>query len=239
MNLNEYIKSRKEDVHAYLKDINYENLERENAAENLSPELDLMFNKTPTYRKETNNFLISIRNAYNHLVDDELEFASSIEEVETAIHEFEIKLTNLIKEFKNNILNIFSEETGYKQNAIDSNLDFINIKIRKRSEKVSTNELHRAGQFYNLKEIFICIYIFVYQIKDKEIKLKNLYALIKVMYEEDSQEYQEAIKIYEKFKLNTMHYDRFIRQYNEQIDKLLPSQVEEAEELDNKPKSRS
>ena len=131
MNLNEYIKSRKEDVHAYLKDINYENLERENSAENLSPELDLMFNKTPTYRKETNNFLISIRNAYNHLVDDELEFASSIEEVETAIHEFEIKLTNLIKEFKNNILNIFSEETGYKQNAIDSNLDFINIKIRK------------------------------------------------------------------------------------------------------------
>lgn len=238
MNLNEYIKSRIADVRAYLKGINYANLKAENVIENLSPELDLMFNKTPAYRKETNIFLISIRNAYAHLVDDELEFASSIEEVETAIHEFELTIKNLIKVFKNNILTTYGKETGYKVNSINNDLSFIQIRIRRRDEKMSPDELHKYNELDGLREIIPCIYTFICEIEDKSIKSSKLLDLINATYEVGSPEYIKAMGNYMGSVLNERNYDNFIELYNAELEKLGFSSEEE-KDVSSSPKSRS
>lgn len=220
MNLNEYIKRRKEDIRAYLKDINYENLERENAVEGLPEEIDLMFNKNPIYRKETDRFVIAVKNAYDHLVDDELEFASDIKEVEGYIHEFEMSLKSLVKLFKNNILILFNRETKYKVNIINNDLSFIQIRIRKREEKLSSDEIHKLNELSGFKEIIYCIYTLIYEIKDKSIKSSNLLDLINMTYNVGSPEYTEAMNNFMGIVLNEKNYDNFIKLYEEEMEVL-------------------
>lgn len=237
MNLDEYIKSRIEDVRAYLKGINYENLEAEKAVEGLLKEVSLMFNDNELYRKETDKFLIAVKNAYDHLVTDELEFASSTKEVEDYIHEFENTLKNIVKAFKNNILTIYGKETGYKVNSINNDLSFIQIRIRRREEKISSDELHKYNELDGLREIIPCIYMFIYEIKDKSIKSSNLLDLINATYKVGSPEYTKAMRNYMGTVLNERNYDNFIGLYNNELEKLGFSSEER--ELNSSPKSRS
>lgn len=214
MNIREYIDKRIKDIDFYLRGINYKNLNAENMVEKLPESLDTMFNKTPIYRKETENFVVTIRNFYDTLIAEELEFAESIQEVEICISKFETKLKLLIKEFKNKIFINYAKETGYQSNTINNSIEDLRIKIRdSKEERISPEKLHNLNELNGLREIFIYIYAFIEMIKDKTIKLENLLDLINVKYKVGTPEYKELIVKYVKLKSKN-NYNEFIELYN-------------------------
>lgn len=213
-NLNEYIKNRLRDIEVYLKDINFANLHDDRAIENLPQELDIIFNKSPLYRVETNKFVMAIRNSYDYLKYNRIEFASTKGEVDAAILEFETAIKMNIREFKNNILSVFNKE-GYKPNIINNDLGFIVVRIRKADDKKTENELIR------LKDIIPCIYTLMYMIKDKRFKANNFLDLVNAKYSVRDPEYPDLMGKYIKI-LNEKDYDKFVDLYEREM-KLLTS----------------
>lgn len=219
LNVNEYREKRLADIRYYLRGINYNNLNSNNAIEKLSGDIDAMFNRNTLYRRETNKFVVAVNNAYYYLKDDKLEFANSVQEIDKYIEEFEKKLKQIIVDFKNNILNIFKEETGYQPNTINNSLDFIKIKIRDKNERLTADELHDKNELNGLREIVNLIYTFICMIKDKRFKSENILDLVNMKYSVRDAEYIKEMKKYLEI-LNEQDYDKFIILYEESINRL-------------------
>jgi len=228
MNIEEYKNSRLRDINFYLRGISYKNLEAETLLERLPEELDVIFNRNPLYREETIKFVSEIKNSYDLLKANELEFVETKEEVDVAITNFEIKLKHIAKEFKDNILVAHAKETGYQPSVINNSVEPINIKIRDISEeKLTRDELHDIDEIDGLREITAYIYAFICMIKDKVIKSTTMQDLINLKFSVRSPEYKEAFRRYLETK-NEKNYTKF----NELYSKLLNDWGITREDLD-------
>lgn len=215
MNIKEYKRSKLRDIDFYLRGISYKNLEATSLLERLPEELDIIFNKNPLYREETIKFVSEIRNSYDLLKANELEFAETKEEVDVAIANFEIKLKQIANDFKNNILVAHTKETGYQSSIINNSIEPIKVKIRDiNEEKLTRDELHEIDELDGLREITAYIYAFIYMIKDKAMKSANLLDLINLKYSVRSHEYKIAFGRYLKTK-NEKNYTKFNELYSE------------------------
>ena len=212
MNIGEYINKRLADVRYYLRGINYNKSDSEKAVEGLSDSVNAYFNDNEVYRVEVNKLVSAIKHMYDTLKDHELEFAASEEEVDDAILNFELKLKELIKIFKNNILAAFQNDTGHLSNLLDSGLDGINIKIRDKNEKTSVEELHKRGEFNGLREIFRYMHDLIYFLKDKSCKLANFKEVMKQKYKVGSLEYKRCLDCLKALD-KTRNYYEFLEAY--------------------------
>lgn len=221
MNVEVYKNNRIKDIKFYLRGINYKNLDSEILVEKLSSEIEVFFNQNSLYRKETYKFILTVRNLYDSLLMEELEFADTKDAVDTAIEIFEKKLKILIKEFKNAILKKHYEDTGYQSYTINNSIESIVIKIRNIDEqKRSAEEIHNLMELYGLKDIFVVVHTLICMIKDKAIKSKTLNDLISLKYTFGTPVYKEKMSKYMTMVMNEKDYNKFLDKYNILLDEM-------------------
>lgn len=236
MRIEQYKRERLEDVKYYLRGINYKNLKSDKVVFGLHGDMDTIFNnkviqtgidgetttKLNAYRVCVNEFLLKLRNAYDSLIADDLEFAYTKQEVDTGIFKFEVKLIELIRDFKNKMLQAFCIQSGYNANVINNDLSFIRIKIRDRIEVASmtSDDLHAENELNGLREIFLCIYTLMQMIKDKKIKMDLFLDMVNVQYKVNEPEYAVMFRRYLELK-NKQDYDSFVAMYDKDVNEML------------------
>ena len=219
MNLIEYIDKRLLDVKYYLRGINYNKTNSENIVKGLNEKMNYIFNQHPLYRTETNKFALEIKNQYDLLVATKLEFATTKQEVDKSILEFETTIKEIMINFKNNILRIMQKNSNYNSNTINHDMSFINIRIRNKDDKKTRDELHQVNELDGIRDCFCCIYTFIYMIMDKYDKLEEFLNWVNEAYHVTEKEYTNYLGIYTKL-INERNYDRFIKIYNDTVIKL-------------------
>lgn len=143
MNINEYKQNKKREVKQFLEGLKFDNIGINNKKiiSGLTPECSDFFNRGDLYRSLTERFLNNIHEEYINLIDTNIEYASTVEEIDYEIKKFVDNVKNIINDYKYNLIKavfIQKKEEGIiidnlpevkEKNLLYTGLNFIKIKI--------------------------------------------------------------------------------------------------------------
>lgn len=258
MNLNEYKNSKIKEIDHFLRGLNFDNIgiKDKKIIEYLTPECDEYFNKDEVYRSLTERLLTKIREHYNNLVDTQLEYASSQEEIDLEIKKFVDQVRKEVDKYKHTTIKIAfqpKKETDEgvaieelqevkEKNLINTGLNFIKIKIGDiiySAPKTHAEAEKEDVTLDNLNIIIVYVYVLTCMINDKKQKQEEFIDYIAQNFKVTDEEYLELRKLQGIF-LNERNYDDFIAKYNaasEQVVSLVlerdRKEIEQVEKTSN------
>lgn len=254
MTLNEYKSNKIKEINYFLRGINFQNIGiKEKPIINHSPECDEFFNKNRIFREITERFLNKIKEYYNNLLDTELEFASSQEEIDRAVLNFVEKTKEELNNYKNLIIkaafksveqeHIIIDELPEvrEKNLINTGLNFIRVKLGTKEYPTAKTgfEAEKEDEVLdNLNIMIIYIYVLVCMINDKKQKKEEFIDLIAENFSPTDPKYGEHLNTHLQL-LNEKNYDKFVELYYAEIEKIKAQLVGARQKQETKPKTGS
>lgn len=251
-NLNEYKKMKINELQYFFRGINFKNVNKEGSIiiDYATPECSEFFNGKNSSRCITEEFLKRIKENYNDLIFTDLEFSGSKEEVDSSIMRFigslrreleEYKLTLITQEFvpeekiEKKYISI-SEHEKYRareNNLLYMGLNFIKLQIGQNvySLPKTGNEAEKEDRVVdNLNIIIIYMYALISMIRDKKEKLSEFVDTVSANINVKDSRYPEMMRM-QFTLLNIKNYDDFVMEYNELIEKIKNSELQETSQV--------
>ena len=242
MNLNEYKANKIKEIDYFLRGIHPENIgiKDKKIISGLTPLCSNFFNGSGHYRKITEVLLNKINGCYIELVNTNIEFASSIEEVDLEIKKFVDLVRKYINDYKHLLIKlafqpvkedgiVFDELQEVKEkNLINMGLNFINFKIGDKiyqTAKLGNEAENEDAILDNLSYMIIYIYAIKGMIEDKKEKLDEFIDFVATNYDVKDVRYPFIMKKQLEF-INEKDYDSFVEKYNDTIKKIVDMTIE-------------
>lgn len=236
MNINEYKRNKIKEIKEFLKGIKFENIgiKDKKIILGLTPECSDFFNKDEVYRNITESFLNKIYGYYIELIDTNIEYATSIEEIDFEVKKFEDKVRNETTNYKNSLIKaafttnkeeqiVIEELPEVKEkNLLNTGLNFIKIKIGDKvysTAKTGGEAEKEDVEVENLSHMIIYIYILINNIQDKKEKQEEFIDFIAENFSVKDKEYIELRKLQGIF-LNEKNYESFLQKYSKVIEEI-------------------
>lgn len=238
MNINLYKINKIKEINYFLREIHPENIgtKDKELISGLTHECSYFFNSGDQYRKLTEMLVRSIYGCYIELVDTNIEFASSTEEVDLEIKKFIFTIRNKINEFKHLLIKVVFQpvktegvtfeklQEVREKNLINMGLNFIEFKIGDKIYKAAElgNEAEKKSLTTdNISDMISYIYRIKGMIEDKKQKNQEFVDFVNTNYgvkDEDGytkndEDYKYIMQKQLEF-INEKDYNSFVRKYN-------------------------
>ena len=231
MNLNEYKANKVKEIKYFLRGIHPENIGNKDKKiiTGLTPLCSDFFNSSDQYRKITEMLLSKINGCYIELVNTNIEFASSTEEVDLEIKKFADIVRRHINDYKHLLIKLAFQpvkdegialqelQEVKEKNLINTGLNFIKFKIGDNIYQTAKlgNEAEKDDAILdNLSYMIIYIYAIKGMIDDKKAKLDEFVDFVATNYDVKDESYLYIMKKQLEF-INEKDYDSFVEKYND------------------------
>lgn len=260
MNINEYKQIKKRKIREFLQGLKFENIgvKDKKIILGLTPECSDFFNKDEVCRYVTERFLNKINGYYINLIDTNIEYATSPEEIDLEIKKFVDKVRNEINNYKDSIIKVSFRQNKEEKIDIDNlpevkekhtlhtGLNFIKIKVGSKVYSAAKTAVEAEKEDLvvdTLSLIMIYIYLLKCNIEDKKQKYEEFIDFVSSNFSvTETENYLKARQLQSIF-INEKDYETFLLKYKEAKKQLksmvkFRNQNKEILESESKPKGK-
>lgn len=248
MNLNEYKASKIKEIKFFLRGLHPENIgiKDKKIITGLTPLCSDFFNSSNQYRRLTEMLLSKINGCYIELVNTNIEFAGSAEEVDLEIKKFIDKVRNEINNYKHLLIKLSFQPVGEEgivpeelqevkeKNLINMGLNFIKFKVGDKIYQTAKlgNEAEREDVVLDdINGMIIYIYVIKGFIEDKKQKQEEFVDFVATNYDVKDERYLYIMKKQFEF-INEKDYSSFVDKYNEITEEVVAMTIERDQNIE-------